>query len=150
MSGQFEFNDKLLVFIAEELYNCKYGDFFFNSEQERIRNELRDKTFTIWFTIDLQREFFKNPAYVGMENAARVTQLPVVQIERLRYWKEYFSKYSETQTQTDEDYQPDAYQQLSLALEEEVDISILLSQALERSKQQVKVLLAQDQGDMEL
>jgi len=150
MSGQFEFNDKLLVFLAEELYNCKYGDFFFNCEQERIRNELRDKTFTIWFTIDLQREFFKNPAYVGIENAARVTQLPVVQIERLRYWKEYFSKYSETQTQTDEDYLPDAYQQLSLALEEEVDISILLSQALERSKQQVKVLLSQDQGDMEL
>lgn len=53
MSGQFEFNDKLLVFLAEELYNCKYGDFFFNCEQERIRNELRDKTFTIWFTIDL-------------------------------------------------------------------------------------------------
>ena len=78
MSGQFEFNDKLLVFIAEEVYNCKYGDFFFNSEQERLKNELRDKTFTIWFTIDLHKEFFKNPTYVGLKNAKRVTQLPVV------------------------------------------------------------------------
>lgn len=65
MSAEFEFNDKLIVFIAEEINNCKYGDFFFNCEQERLKNEVRDKTFTIWLTIDLHKEYFKNPFYVG-------------------------------------------------------------------------------------
>ena len=36
MSGQFEFNDRLLTFLAEEVYNCKYGNFLFNCEFESL------------------------------------------------------------------------------------------------------------------
>jgi hypothetical protein len=108
MSSEFEFNDKLIAFIAEEVYNCKYGDFFFNCEQERIKNEVRDKTFTLWFTIDMHKEFFKNPAYIGLEKCSRVTRLPIVEYERLRFWREYYSKYSES-SQREEDFTPDAH-----------------------------------------
>ena len=69
MSCEFEFNDKLITFIADELHNCKYGDFFFDCEQERMKHDLREKTFTLWFTVDMHREFFKNHSYVGLANA---------------------------------------------------------------------------------
>jgi hypothetical protein len=95
MPGEFEFNDKLITFLAEEVYNCKYGDFFFNCEQERLKNEVRDKTFTVWFAIDLQRDIFKNNFYVGLDKAQRIARLPIVEYDRLRYWREYFSKYTE-------------------------------------------------------
>lgn len=62
-----------------------------------------------------------------------------MQYERLRYWVEYYGRYTENQERDDE-YLPDAEQQLSLVLEEEHDVSILLKQALERSKQQIKLL----------
>ena len=126
MPGEFEFNDKLIAFFAEEIYNCKYGDFFFNCEQERIKNELRDKTFTIWFAIDMQKDMFKNNFYVGLDKAKRIWQLPVVSYEKLRYWREYYSRYTEPSYKED-DFMPDAQQQLTLALEKEVDVSILLT-----------------------
>jgi hypothetical protein len=52
MPCEFEFNDKLLTFIAVELHNCKYGDFFFDCERERFESGLRDKTFTLWYAVD--------------------------------------------------------------------------------------------------
>jgi hypothetical protein len=74
----------------------------------------------------MHKEFFTNPAYIGLEKCTRVTRLPIVEYERLRYWREYYSKYSES-SQREDDFTPDAHQQLSLILEEEIDISILLS-----------------------
>lgn len=106
MPAEFEFNDKLITFIADEVYNCKYGDFFFNCEQERFKNEVRDKTFTIWFAIDEQKHLFKNNFYVGLDKAKRITQLPIVDYEKLRYWREYFSKYSDASYKED-DFMPD-------------------------------------------
>lgn len=95
MSTEFEFNDKLITFIADELHNCKYGDFFFDCEAERVRNEVRDKTFTLWFTVDMNKDFFRNQTFVGLEKCSRVTRLPLVEYERLRYWREYYGRYSE-------------------------------------------------------
>lgn len=96
MTAEFEFNDKLIVFIAEEINNCKYGDFFFNCEQERLKNEVRDKTFSMWLTIDLHKDYFKNSSYVGsIEKGTRVIRLPIVEYEKLRFWREYFCRYTE-------------------------------------------------------
>jgi hypothetical protein len=109
MCCEFEFNDKLLVFIAEEVQNCKYGDFFFNCESERIKNEVRDKTFSVWTTIELHKDdYFRNPSYVGsLENMSRIQQVPVLEYHKLRFWREYFCRYSESK-ENEEDYMPDA------------------------------------------
>jgi hypothetical protein len=104
MSAEFEFNDKLIVFIAEELHNCKYGDFFFNCEHERMRNEVRDKTCTMWLAIDLHKEYFKNSGWVGsLQKMARVTNLPITDYHKLRFWREYFCRYNESQ-EREEDF----------------------------------------------
>jgi len=51
MSHQFEFNDRLLTFLAEELYSCKYGNFFYNNEFERQQMKVSEKTISIWTVV---------------------------------------------------------------------------------------------------
>ena len=51
MSSQFEFNDRLLAFLADELYSCKYGNFFYNNEYERQSMKVSEKTISVWTVV---------------------------------------------------------------------------------------------------
>ena len=65
MSCQFEFNDKLLLFLAEEVYNFKYGNFLFNCEYERLQMKVSEKTLNIWAVVEnFKDKEFKNPNFV--------------------------------------------------------------------------------------
>lgn len=62
-----------------------------------MKSEVREKTYSIWLTIDLHKEHFKNVLWVGtLEKMARVTALPITEYNRLRLWREYYCKYSES------------------------------------------------------
>ncbi len=66
MSTQFEFNDRLLTFIADELHSCKYGNFFYNNEYERNSMKVSEKTISIWTAVQMHKDtVFQNPNYVG-------------------------------------------------------------------------------------
>ena len=45
----FEFNDKFLIAIAENLYSCQFGTFMYNSEMERKNEVLCFKHFKYYF-----------------------------------------------------------------------------------------------------
>jgi len=96
MSSQFEFNDKLLVFIAEELHTCKFGTFFFNSQQERMQFNLPANTLSIWTEVQIRKDTsFKNPFYHGEGTLRRLEHVPTVDDYNLRLWREYFFRYIE-------------------------------------------------------
>lgn len=64
MSAQFEFNDGLITFLADELHSCKYGNFFFNSEYERMHMKVSEKSISIWTVVNLHKDdLFRNPAF---------------------------------------------------------------------------------------
>lgn len=44
----FEFNESFLISIVDELLNCRFGNFLFNSERERIAADIPQRTFSIW------------------------------------------------------------------------------------------------------
>ena len=73
MPSEFEFNSDLLLFIADNVHTCKYGTFFFNSEAERKKEKLREKTMSIWMEIELSfRKSFTNPYFVSRESMSRI------------------------------------------------------------------------------
>jgi hypothetical protein len=39
----FEFNQRMLTFIAVEIYSCKYGTFMCDNQRERNKYNIRDK-----------------------------------------------------------------------------------------------------------
>lgn len=51
----------------------------------------------------------------------------------LRYWKEYFSQFSEPVQSSETGFVPDNEKQLDLAIEEEIDQKVLLQALLSRS-----------------
>ena len=59
----FEYNEHLLLFIADELYSHKYGTFLGNCERERELLKLRDKTESMWTYILLEQDRFTNKFY---------------------------------------------------------------------------------------
>ena len=74
MSGQFEFNADYLLFLAKNLYSCKYGTWFFNCEFERQTSRIRENTLSIFTEVELKKDKeFRNPYYVGAKFLSRLT-----------------------------------------------------------------------------
>lgn len=59
----FEYNELLLLFIADELHTHKYGTFLGNCERERELLKLKDKTESMWTYILLEQHRFINKFY---------------------------------------------------------------------------------------
>ena len=97
MSSQFEFNDKLLTFIADDLHSCKYGNFFYNNEFERQQMKVSEKTISIWTVVNLYKDCeFRNPGWVGdISRMSRVTSIGTFDTWDLRFWREFFCRFSE-------------------------------------------------------
>ena len=90
--SKFEFNINLLTFIAERLYCGKYGTFLFNSEKERVENNAKEKTISIWNEILDRKEEFLNPIYdINNEQPIQINY------KKIKLWKEYFLRFENGQ-----------------------------------------------------
>ncbi|CDW86315.1 myotubularin-related protein 2 [Stylonychia lemnae] len=90
----FQFNKKLLLFIITELYTCKYGTFLFNTQRERHKFKLREKTLSMWTHVNHYSEQFLNPFY-DSERQEQIPKIPVTNYYELKVWKELFFRYTE-------------------------------------------------------
>ena len=61
MPTAFEFNEQLLLFIAENMYNGWFGNFMSNTDQERKTQY--DKTFSIWYYVNHHKKLFLSNSY---------------------------------------------------------------------------------------
>lgn len=94
----FEFNNKLLLFLADNVYSGRFGTFMFNSERERVENEAATHSVSIWTHIldDKNINEFRNEKYVRTEESLR----PSCHMRHMRLWEEYFCR-------SDVDYLPE-------------------------------------------
>jgi len=149
MSHQFEFNDAMLTFLADELHSCKYGNFFYNSECERLQMKVAEKTISVWTVVHLHKDtLFKNGCYQGLQRAQRITSISYCESWTLRFWREYFCQFSEPVEPGDNGFVADAEKQLDMAIEEEIDQQVLLQSLLTRSAKQIDLLHEQSSGLM--
>jgi len=81
----FEFNQQLLVTIADEAYTCRFGNFLFNSEQEAEEAKVREKTQSLWSFVLSNVKDFTNPLYIKRDQVL----VPIVNSRKLVVWKEY-------------------------------------------------------------
>ncbi|OTF76415.1 hypothetical protein BLA29_009929, partial [Euroglyphus maynei] len=59
----FEFNETLLLVIADHMYSCLFGTFLANSESTRKRDGIPNKTKSIWSMVNTYRDEFLNACY---------------------------------------------------------------------------------------
>uniref|UniRef100_A0A7S3HCL5 Myotubularin phosphatase domain-containing protein n=1 Tax=Spumella elongata TaxID=89044 RepID=A0A7S3HCL5_9STRA len=64
----FEFTDTLLLFLADHLNSCLFGNFLGNSEKERVEDlDVRTLTKSLWSYVFGKRNLFVNPQYSAFE-----------------------------------------------------------------------------------
>lgn len=87
----FEFNELFLITVLDHLYSCLFGTFLYNSEQERVAQEVQTSTVSLWSYINSQPEDFTNPFYVDYQNHVLY---PLVSPRHLDLWSSYYARWN--------------------------------------------------------
>lgn len=68
----FEFNERFLITILDEHYNCKFGTFLANAEREMREHNLAARTVSLWSYINSKqhKRRFKNYLYTAKRKAS--------------------------------------------------------------------------------
>ena len=77
----FEFDERMLLAISRHAFSCRYGNFLADSEYERGRMMIHNRTISIWSLVNSHREDFSNASFKLTD---QVLNLPV-DLE-LEYW----------------------------------------------------------------
>ena len=88
---KFEFNVNLLKFLAEEVFNGKYGTFLFNSEKDREISFAQERTVSIWSEIKKNEYMYLNPIYKDVKNPIEINY------KRINIWSDYFYRFEKNQ-----------------------------------------------------
>ncbi|KAJ3442245.1 myotubularin-related [Anaeramoeba flamelloides] len=84
----FQFNEDFLIFILEHLFSLRFGTFFYNSNRERIENDINRKTYSLWTHINENKDIFTNPNYKKMDKIIT----PSISTRSLAFWENYYMK----------------------------------------------------------
>ena len=90
---KFEFNENLLVFIAKQIYEGKYGNFLFNNEKEREEFNMKKKTENIWDYVLNNKKKFLNPIY-NKKNENKENNFGIeINYKKIKLWEDYFFRF---------------------------------------------------------
>ena len=88
----FEFNEKYLISIMDNIYSCHYGTFLMNNERERRQANIGEITLSFWSEFSgIQKEQYINPFYLPSDII-----YPSTYYGDLKLWKGYYLRYSRT------------------------------------------------------
>ncbi|XP_072040453.1 phosphatidylinositol-3,5-bisphosphate 3-phosphatase MTMR2-like isoform X2 [Amphiura filiformis] len=88
----FEFNENFLITILDHLYSCLFGTFLFNCERERVKDQVKTKTQSLWSYINSNREEFENPLYASYGH--QHVLFPVASMRRIELWTTYYIRWN--------------------------------------------------------
>jgi myotubularin-related protein 1/2 len=88
----FEFNDFLLITILDHLYSCLFGTFLCNCEQQRVREEVRSKTISLWSYVNSRSADFINPLYAT--HGKQHVLFPVASLRKIQLWTAYYCRWN--------------------------------------------------------
>eukprot|EP00002_Diphylleia_rotans_P032770 TRINITY_DN6913_c0_g1_i1.p1 TRINITY_DN6913_c0_g1~~TRINITY_DN6913_c0_g1_i1.p1 ORF type:complete len:986 (-),score=164.17 TRINITY_DN6913_c0_g1_i1:57-3014(-) len=99
----FEFNESLLLLIADELYSCRFGTFLYNSEMERKRASVTRKCVSLWTQVNTHTYEYRNHAYerppsLDVDGSIKEVDEPLYispNPRKLRFWTRCYLKWNE-------------------------------------------------------
>src|SRR3546814_4831853 len=64
----FEFNERFFLFLADNVYSCRFGTFLYNSHKERRERDVQNRTVSIWVHVEEHLELYRNQSYSSVES----------------------------------------------------------------------------------
>lgn len=90
----FEYNHELLLFIADEMYTHKFGNFLGNCDYDRQQMRINDHTESMWTYVMLEKGRFTNRYYNPEATRGIIEQIPLTAPICLQEWRELLFKWS--------------------------------------------------------
>lgn len=90
----FEFNENFLITVLDHLTSCLFGTFLYNSEVQRVKEDVRVKTVSLWSYINTRTMEFSNPLYAP--HLHQHVLFPVASMRRLDLWTRYYIRWNPT------------------------------------------------------
>ncbi len=100
----FEFNEFLLITIADNVYACLYGTFLCNTEQQRRNEGLTSKTRSLWSMVNSFKHEFLNPLYSASPSHSMISVtsaqardyviIPRCSAPFIQLWTSYFCRWN--------------------------------------------------------
>jgi len=85
----FEFNEQFLIYIIDNVNSCKFGTFLFNCEQERQKEQVIEKTVSIWTEVLEDIDKFKDTNFVPTD-----LLIPHFKTnDTIKLWEAYYLRY---------------------------------------------------------
>ena len=97
----FEFNEALLLFLADCYYDARFGTFLYSTQKQRVEHSATTRTVSVWTHVLSRPHDFSNPLYepatagAAAESSASAQMLcPAVSFATLRLWPAFFLRHS--------------------------------------------------------
>lgn len=87
----FEFNENFLITVVDHSHSCLFGTFLCNSEQQRAKENIKNKTVSLWSMINSYPNEYINPLY--SEQTINHVILPLASLRRLELWTSYYCRW---------------------------------------------------------
>lgn len=87
----FEFNEDFLMTLLDHTYSCLFGTFLYNSESQRMKEEVKTKTVSLWSFINSHEEDFTNPLYSSTNDHVL---FPSATLRRINLWNSYYCRWN--------------------------------------------------------
>ncbi|ALC38774.1 mtm [Drosophila busckii] len=90
----FEFNEHFLITIVDHLYSCRFGTFLCNTEAERVAEDLKHKTISLWTHINSSLDQYLNPLFPSFTRGAEPVLRPCASVRIVRLWKGLYCRWN--------------------------------------------------------
>ncbi|XP_075228079.1 phosphatidylinositol-3-phosphate phosphatase isoform X2 [Lycorma delicatula] len=97
----FQFNEYFLITILDHLYSCRFGTFLFNSDRERVVEEVKQRTVSLWAMINSSLDLYRNPLYYPQQQAL----VPVASMRYIQLWRGLYCRWNPSMRPQDPVYQ---------------------------------------------
>jgi hypothetical protein len=88
----FEYNDAMLLDVADNLWSCRFGTFLLNCDRERDDMDLSKKTTSLWSFVDHERARYVNPHFDRSYPDALKPRFSAV-ARQVTLWKSFWLRY---------------------------------------------------------
>ncbi|KAL3320051.1 Myotubularin- protein 2 [Cichlidogyrus casuarinus] len=89
----FEFNEKFLITIMDELYAGRFGTFLFDNLYQAQQNQCREKTISLWGYLNENLDEYRNPFYLNSEITGHRVIFPQHALVQLKLWTSYYLRW---------------------------------------------------------
>lgn len=83
----FEFDERLLVFLLDSLYDGRYGSWLGNSEAERVKAGVSVRSHSVWTPVLTDRRHWTAANYTRVDGAL------TVDVRMMHFWRSYYMRY---------------------------------------------------------